>query len=135
MGTRAMITIDKKPFVATHWDGYPSELGKDLSRAKTKEAILKQAVKRSINSADKSVLKEANKLAIERIKKMPKNTRAGYEWALKSGKFVDDIKNYDDWAEYEYDYDTKTGTWMVRERDGSWRENRPKAWKKLSKVI
>jgi uncharacterized Fe-S radical SAM superfamily protein PflX len=47
-----MITIDGKPFVATHYDGYPDSLGEDLKNAKTKSDILKVAEKHSIDFAE-----------------------------------------------------------------------------------
>ncbi len=43
MGTRAVITLEGKPIIATHWDGYPESLGKDLLGKYTLDDILRTA--------------------------------------------------------------------------------------------
>ena len=72
MGTRAMIKKDGKPFLATHWDGYPSSLGKDLLKCKTDKQIIAAAKKHDIDFAHKSVHKQLND---ERVKKLMKKHR------------------------------------------------------------
>ena len=58
IGTRALICMDGKPVLATHWDGYPSSLGKELlDCGNSVEAILRIAQKHTINAADTSVRK------------------------------------------------------------------------------
>lgn len=52
MGTRAMISINGKPIVTTHWDGYPENLGLDLLKVGSESDIIDVAKKYSINSVD-----------------------------------------------------------------------------------
>lgn len=54
MGTRALISKNGKPIIATHWDGNPDSLGRHLKNVKTDEKILEEASKHSIDSIDKS---------------------------------------------------------------------------------
>jgi hypothetical protein len=35
IGTRAVISIEGKPMLATHWDGYPASLGAGMDNRKT----------------------------------------------------------------------------------------------------
>jgi hypothetical protein len=129
MGTRAMIKIDGKPIFATHWDGNPEGLGEDLKKARpTIKSIMSVAKKHIIDFADKIVLKELqkereeylvkkHKLPIEKIKK---GIRRGFVVSAEDYD-ISDISHYDDWAEYEYDINTKTGEIKVRSRTGSWK--------------
>jgi hypothetical protein len=129
MGTRAMIKIDGKPIFATHWDGNPESLGEDLKKARpTIKSIMSIAKKHTIDFADKIVLKELqkereeylakkHKLPIEKIKK---GIRRGFVVSAEDYD-ISDISHYDDWAEYEYDINTKTGEIKVRSRTGSWK--------------
>ena len=55
MGTRALIHF-KKYYIAVHWDGYPSGLGKDLENVSTLKNVLKVAKKHRIDG--KSINKE-----------------------------------------------------------------------------
>ena len=116
MGTRAIITQKGKPLFATHWDGYPDELGKGLAKAKSMSGIFREAVKRYINSADRKFLKKSN-LAMNRKLK----GQAGYGWISKKKPFVYDIKGYDDWAEYQYDLDSKGRLKKWRALSGTWK--------------
>lgn len=141
MGTRALITKDGKPFIATHWDGYPSSLGADLLSAKTDEEIIKVAEGHTIDSADKSICEKANKKRYEHIarkannklKKWGKKKRYTEEEIKKvheEGKMInfglmcagdypiDSIDNYGDWAEYQYDL--KKGIWYFRALRGTY---------------
>jgi hypothetical protein len=53
IGTRAVISVDGKPMLATHWDGYPASLGRDLLRCdKSIEAVIEVAKAHTIDSAD-----------------------------------------------------------------------------------
>lgn len=141
MGTRAMISIDGKPMFATHWDSYPESLGKELQKLKKKDIpnLLKVASKHSINFADKSLVGISEKMMRKRLK-----GQAGYEWLFHKGQhFVDDIKIYGDYAEYQYDVDSKTGKIKFREISGAWDDPKKTAgnwknlasYKKLEKVI
>lgn len=121
MGTRATIRINGKLIYATHWDGYPDSLGADLVALRKAHnlglgGISQVAVKHSINFADKSILAQANKAMITSLK-----GKEGYESYVKSGEFVTDIKYYDDFSEYEYDINTRTGKIKVTELNSSYK--------------
>jgi len=61
IGTRAIISIDGKPMLATHWDGYPASLGADLLHCnKSIEAVIEVAKAHTIDSADTSLLDTLN---------------------------------------------------------------------------
>ena len=84
MGTRALISIDGKPMIATHWDGYPDSLGRDLLKCeRCLPKVIEVAKKHSIDSVEGSIREELNNESIE-------------------DREVDDISNYRDWAQYEY---------------------------------
>lgn len=138
MGTRAMISIDGKPTFTTHWDGYPTSLGRDLVNLSKKDipSIMRVAAKHSINFADKRYLKQSDALMKKIIRAKPKDERIGYSWALKKGAhFVDDINLNDDFQEWEYNINTKTGTITVRPLSGSWKEHKALSeWKQLKKT-
>ena len=68
MGTRAIITIDEKPFLATHFDGYPDDLGFELMHTKTISDIIGVAKKHIIDFADIS-LEDIRKERIAKIAK------------------------------------------------------------------
>ena len=131
MGTRAMIRVNGKPTFATHWDGYPTSLGVDPVRSpKDINSIMKVAADHSINFASAKYKKRANTIMLKRLKGKP-----GYEWIWKDGgkEFVGDIKGYDDWAEWEYNVNTKTGVVTVRELSGAWTSRTVMGkWKKLT---
>ena len=56
IGTRAIISIDGKPMLATHWDGYPTSLGADLLRCdKSIEAVIAVAKAHTIDAADRQL--------------------------------------------------------------------------------
>lgn len=111
MGTRAIITKNGKPFIATHWDGYPDVLGADLLGKTKDEDIVRVAMKRDIDFADSKLLKKLNQ------------------------PNVDDIKYYGDFAEWQYDL--KNGRWFVRPLSGKYPEslNTSKKLKPLEFVI
>jgi hypothetical protein len=135
MGTRAMISIDGKPTFTTHWDGYPTSLGRDLVNLRKKDisSIMRVAAKYSINFADKRYLKQSDALMKRTIRAKPKAERFGYAWAFKKGAhFVNDIKFNDDFQEWEYNIDTKI---TVRPLSGSWKEHKALSeWKELKKT-
>lgn len=152
MGTRAMIDVNGKPFIATHWDGYPTSLGEDLLKMKkpTISNIVRVAKQHQIDFVDSSVQKKLNE---ERLKylakkhrlpltKIKKGFRRGQVISAEDHEILP-LKVYDDWAEYEYDIDTKTGEIKVRGITGSWMKKKAGKWnkinmrnlKKLEKVI
>jgi len=146
MGTRAMISIDGKPFIATHWDGYPESLGKDLASLadpRMVDKLIAVGQSHSIDFADTSVQKELNALRIKLIALKQKLPIAKVKKGIRRGNVLtsDDyeispIKNYDDWAEYQYDIDSKTGKIKVREISGSWQSRKKEGkWQPLSQAI
>jgi len=112
MGTRAMIRIDGKDFVATHWDGHPETLGKELVSlpVKNKKTILSVAKKHNIDSASAEIHSKLNKERIESISKNQKLSASEVKKGIRRGDIIaiEDyevgfIKNYGDFAEYIYD--------------------------------
>lgn len=83
MGTRALITKNGKPFIATHWDGNPASLGIDLINAKSDADIIRVANKHTIDSAQSSILKFVNKGKFKHI--------AGLTKGKYSAKDVEDL--------------------------------------------
>jgi hypothetical protein len=66
--TRALISKDGKPMIATHWDGYPSSLGMDLLHCdKTMKAVIKVAKPHTIEAAHRSIHGDLNR---ERVKQL-----------------------------------------------------------------
>ena len=111
MGTRALISINGKPMIATHWDGYPSALGSDLLQCdKTLGAVIRVAEEHTIDGADRSIRKNLNR---KRVKELAEKHRLSEE-EIRNGKRrgslitaddyeICDINHYRDWAEYQYD--------------------------------
>ena len=150
MGTRALITINEKPFIATHWDGYPSSLGADLLGKTTKAEIETAAKEHAIDFASGSVRQKANKIRFAEIAAKTKGMKKEYtakeiEALHKEGQHlmfglmsagdypIGNITDYGDWAEYQYDL--KNGKWYYRELGGSYPESLKQAgtFKKLTK--
>ena len=130
MGTRALITKNGKPFIATHWDGNPQSLGKELLGKISDSQIISVAKEHTIDASDSSVRAKINK---ERFEHIAKKTKGKYsakdiEKLDKEGKeltfgmmgavdyAVGDIKNYGDFAEYQYDL--SGGIWRFRPLGG-----------------
>ena len=112
MGTRAMIRIDGKDFAATHWDGYPEGLGKDLAAlpTKSKAAILTVAKEHSIDAVDKGVYEKVNKERVEMLSKKHKLPISKIKKGIRRGNVIasedyeiGSIDNYSDFVEYIYD--------------------------------
>lgn len=125
MGTRAVVHVDLMPFhigknifIATHWDG--DALGKKLKAkiAEETEGLKKKDIEFGM-ALQRAVWKAAADHSID--------------FSTTDGKQSFD-KLYDDWAEYEYVVNPD-GTIKVRERTGSWRENRTGNWKRLEEVL
>jgi len=143
MGTRAVIKVDGKPMFATHWDGYPDSLGSDLVDLKKKSlaSVLRVAKKHTIDFASPLFRKELSEVRLRSIAKRHKmpleKVRKG--WRRGNITTVDDydvgaFRRYDDWAEYEYDVDTKTGKVKVRPRTGSYEsDNIAGKWVEIAK--
>ena len=111
IGTRALISINGKPFLATHWDGYPSCLGLELLNCdKTASGIIQVAKGHTIDAADPKVLQELNGERIEWLSKKHRLSRRQIRAGKRRGFIIcaedyeiGSIKNYGDWAEYQYD--------------------------------
>lgn len=130
MGTRALITIDEKPYIAIHWDGHPDSLGANLFGTVTKTEIIIAAEKHTIDFAAPDVRKYANKKRyseiaaktdgkysaadIAKLDKQGRQLRFGIHSAGDS--VVGHIEQYGDWAEYQYDL--SNGKWRYRALSG-----------------
>ena len=111
IGTRALIWISGKAFLATHWDGYPSCLGLELLNCdKTVPAIVEVAKQHTIDAAHDSILEKLNR---DRTKTLAIKHRLTQS-EIKSGKRrgcvicaedyeIGRIDAYGDWAQYQYD--------------------------------
>lgn len=135
MGTRATIRINGKLMMATHWDGYPDSLGADLAKLRnarmlSTKNIIRVCGEHHIDFADTSVIKmvmHAN-LAhlIEDQKEDPKDFRKvailnqkrqlqgkpinSYNIMSADDYGVSPMRQYNDFAEFEYDVNTARGT-------------------------
>ena len=106
-----MICIDGKPYLATHWDGYPSCLGLALLNCdKSMSAIVEVAKIHTIDSADIAILEELNRDRIKTLAKKHRLTQAEIRAGKRRGCVIcaedyeiGSIDNYGDWAEYQYD--------------------------------
>jgi hypothetical protein len=141
MGTRALIRIEGKDFLATHWDGNPECLGKELSEIndeKNIEEILTVAMGHTIDCADKSVLAQLNELRMISIAKRQNLPLAKVKKGVRRGSIIGagdygigDIKRYGDFAEYIYDI--KGDEVFVAEGDGAYSSKANFVWKKMPK--
>jgi len=148
MGTRAVINFQGKPLFATHWDGDPQSLGSELAakKARTPSEIFSIAVKHQIDASSPEFRKKINDINAELVSKRDKIPLAKVKSAFARGNTISrgvqtpenspagSMEAYDDWAEYEYDVNPD-GTIKVRERSGSWRENKTGNWKRLEEVL
>lgn len=149
MGTRSIITVKGKPFIATHWDGYPMGMGANLLKAKTIAQVVKVADHHSIDFADTDhpALKpfmEARIVAIAKKAKKPvkyikdlhaRGRMITFGVMSPEDYLIDSIKNYGDFAEWQYDYDN--GKWKVRELHGEWPKSKKSAgaWTTIQDAI
>lgn len=147
MGTRAIISINRKPFVATHWDGYPDSLGADLSELNLKDQenlkknIVEIAQKHSIDAVDtqdeifkEEVLARFQKIAdktkgkytVEQLQKLYYEENRVVQFGIMCSDDwpIGDVKHYDDFAEYQYD--VTDGKLTFRELCGQWSEQEQK---------
>ena len=109
IGTRALICINGKPLLATHWDGYPSCLGLELLNC-DKRAIVKVAKEHTIDAADIAILEELNRDRVKTLAKKHRLTQAEIRAGKRRGCVIcaedyeiGSIDSYGDWAEYQYD--------------------------------
>jgi len=111
IGTRAVISFNGKPMLATHWDGHPASLGKELmSFGISIVAILRIAEKHTIDAADASIREDLNRQRIRNLSEEHQLTEEEIGEGFGRGNIVtaedyeiSDIRDYGDWAEYQYD--------------------------------
>jgi hypothetical protein len=111
MGTRALICMNGKPILATHWDGYPSSLGKELLDSDNSvEAIVRIAEGHTIDAADSSVREKLNRKRVKDLSEKHQLTAEEITEGKRRGNVITaedyeigDIAEYGDWAEYQYD--------------------------------
>lgn len=130
MGTRAIITKNGEPMIATHWDGYPESLGEDLKNMDeiTTESIIKVAELHTIDFIEKSIGETVVEARIQELSKKHRLSVAEIKEGYRRGNIMScqdyeicDISNYDDFAEYQYDI-REDGIYC-RELSGTWKEH------------
>jgi hypothetical protein len=126
IGTRAIISVDGKPMLATHWDGYPASLGSDLLHCdRSARAVIEVAKAHTIDAADPRILVALN---AERVNALAEKHRLTVD-EIKAGSRrgnvisaddyeISDISKYGDLAEYQYDLSEKQV--YFRPLDGWW---------------
>ena len=133
IGTRAIISIEGKPILATHWDGYPSSLGVDLLHCeRSARAVIEVAKAHTIDAADPRILVALNG---ERVNALAEKHQLTVQ-EIKAGKRrgnvisaddyeISDISKYGDLAEYQYDLSGKEV--YFRPLDGWWPDSLKRA--------
>ena len=126
IGTRAIISIDGKPMLATHWDGHPASLGRDLLNCgKSVKAVIEVAKAHTIDAADASLLEALNR---ERVKALAEKHQLSVQ-EINAGKRrgkvicaddheIADIRTHRDLAEFQYDIHDNAV--YIRPLDGWW---------------
>ena len=124
-----MISKDGKPMLATHWDGYPSSLGRELLNCDKKIAsVIEVARRHTIDAAHRSIHEDLNR---ERIKELAEKhclIEEKIRNGIRRGNIIGaedheicNIDNYGDWAEYQYDI--RGEEIYFRPLSGSWPES------------
>jgi hypothetical protein len=129
IGTRAVISVDGKPMLATHWDGYPASLGRDLLNSdKSVKAVIEVAKAHTIDSADASLLDTLNGERIRQLAEKHQLTVQEIKAGIRRGNVISaddheitDLRIYGDLAEYHYDLCGKEV--YFRPLDGWWPES------------
>ena len=139
MGTRAVIRIGGEPMIATHWDGDPDCLGKELTNLKDKSImnLVEVAKEHTIDCVHKSIREELNNERIKEIATKHKLTAKKVKEGYRRGNVIcaddweiEDIKIYSDFPNYEYDirgtevfYRTHSGEFgSASAKVGGWRK-------------
>ena len=129
IGTRAVISINGKPMLAAHWDGYPTSLGRDLLRCdRSIEAVVEVAEAHTVDAADPQVLEALNR---ERLSQLAEKHQLSVD-EIKAGKrrgkvicaddfVIADLRTYRDLVEFQYDI--RGSEVYVRWLDGWWPES------------
>ena len=137
MGTRAIISKNGEPFVATHWDGGVRNLGRGLVSVFTDEEIIQVASEHVIDSASieiRRILYDARikELAIRynlSERAIKQGTRRGNIFSARDFP-IGSIDDYGDYAEYQYDL--RNGIWYARTLGGFWPTDSYGEWKDLT---
>ena len=111
IGTRALISKDGKPMLATHWDGFPDCLGMELLNCdKTIGSVIEVAKKHTIDAAHRSIREDLNRERIKELVKKHRLTEEKIRKGIRRGNIIGaedheicNIDNYGDWAEFQYD--------------------------------
>lgn len=106
-----MISVEGKPMLATHWDGYPASLGSDLLHCdRSIEAVVEVAKAHTIDAADPRILETLNRERVSDLAEKHQLTVDEIKAGIRRGNVIcaDDyeianIGSYGDWAEYQYD--------------------------------
>ena len=126
--------------LATHWDGYPASLGRDLLNCdKSIKAVIEVAKGHTIDAADPQLLEALNR---ERISQFAEKHQLSVQ-EIKAGKrpgniicaddfVISDIGLHRDLAEFEYD--VRGSAVFFRPLEGWWPESLEQAaeFKRLS---
>ena len=128
IGTRAIISIDGHPMLATHWDGNPASLGRDLLNCdKSVKAVIEVARAHTIDSADASLLETLNRERVTQLAEKHQLTAQEIKAGKRRGNVIcaddfviADIRTYRDLAEFEYDI--RDNAVYYRPLDGWWPE-------------
>jgi hypothetical protein len=129
IGTRAIISIAGKPMLATHWDGYPASLGRDLLNCdKSVKAVIEVAKAHTIDSADASLLDTLNAERVARLAEKHQLSAQEIKAGKRRGKVIyaddyeiADIGLYRDLVEFQYDI--RGNEVFFRRLDGWWPES------------
>jgi len=133
IGTRAIISIEGRPMLATHWDGHPASLGRDFLRCdKSIEAVIEVAKAHTIDAPDRQLLEALN---AERVSQLAEKHQLSVQ-EIKAGKRrgnvisadeyeIADIGIHRDLAEFQYDI--RGNAVFFRPLDGWWPETLRKA--------
>ena len=139
-----------KTKIATHWDGYPDGLGKDLKEiglTPTLEQVIEVAKKHGIDFATKDV---QEKTSMERFEQIAQKTKGKYtaqqlaDLYYKEGRIItfgvqtasdypiDEFNGYSDFAEYEYEISPTV--LRYRALHGEYTKARRGKWVELNRV-
>jgi hypothetical protein len=129
IGTRAIISIAGKPMLATHWDGYPTSLGRDLLNCdKSVKAVIEVAKAHTIDAADPQLIETLNRERVSQVAEKHQLTVQEIKAEKRRGNVVcaddhgiADIRTYRDLVEFEYDIGGNEV--FVRPLDGWWPES------------
>ena len=129
IGTRAIISLAGKPMLATHWDGHPGSLGRDLLNCdKSMKAIIEVARAHTIDAADPQFLDVLNR---ERVSQLAEKHQLSID-EIKAGKRRGNFISADDYEisdiglhrdQAEFQYDIRHNAVFFRPLDGWWPES------------